>query len=129
MWNSPHACTHPCRPVCTQSKGTALYFAALNDHLDVVNLLIERNADVNVKTHSGQTPLHVAQSPAVADAVLAAGCDCTDHNKVRNIGVSAVMVRVTHGVRSGERQPKHITACWRNILNLRRQAAKQLQTR
>lgn len=66
-----------------QSQGTALYFAALNGHLDVVQLLVEKSADVNIANKSGQTPLHVAQTPEVADALLDAGCDVYATNKVR----------------------------------------------
>ena len=60
---------------CSQCQGTALYFAALNNHLEVVALLLERNADVNVANKSGQTPLHVAQSEEVAQALLDAECE------------------------------------------------------
>ena len=64
--------TRWCPPQC---QGTALYFAALNNHLEVVALLLERNADVNVANKSGQTPLHVAQSEEVAQALLDAECE------------------------------------------------------
>jgi ankyrin repeat protein len=66
-----------------QSQGTALYFASLNGHLEVVQLLLEKNADVNIANKSGQTPLHVAQTPEIANALLDADCDVYATNKVR----------------------------------------------
>ena len=66
-----------------QSQGTALYFSSLNGHLEVVQMLLEKNADANVANRSGQTPLHVAQTPEIANALLDAGCDEHATNKVR----------------------------------------------
>ena len=51
-------------------QGTALHLAAQNNHLEVVLLLLEQNADVNIANRSGQTPLHVAQSEEVSQALL-----------------------------------------------------------
>ena len=68
---------------CAQSQGTALYFASLNGHLEVVKLLLENQADVNLANKSGQTPLHVAQTPEVAEALIEADCDTDAKNKVR----------------------------------------------
>jgi len=39
---------------------TALHYAALNGHLEIVKHLIEHNAKVNIKTQEGRTPLHCA---------------------------------------------------------------------
>lgn len=55
---------------------TPLHMAALNQRLDVVNLLIELDADVSARCDKGSTPLHVAvikDSPSVAFALIARG--------------------------------------------------------
>ena len=70
-----------------QSQGTALYFASLNGHLQVVQLLLEKSADTDIANKSGQTPLHVAQTPEIAQALLDAGCDIYAAIKVRLTGV------------------------------------------
>ena len=45
-------------PSCTDThldfSSTPLHFAAANGHLDIVMKLIEYNADVKIKTHSGK---------------------------------------------------------------------------
>ena len=74
---------HRLAPGHDQSQGTALYFASLNGHLEVVQLLLKKSADANIPNKSGQTPLHVAQTPEVAGALLDAGCDEYATNKVR----------------------------------------------
>jgi ankyrin repeat protein len=83
---------HPTDANLMQSQGTALYFASLNGHLEVVQLLLEKRADTDVANKSGQTPLHVAQTPEIAQALLDAGCDVYATNKVR----FTARPRVTH---------------------------------
>ncbi len=39
---------------------TPLHFAASGDHTEVIEYLIEKGADVNMKSYFGMTPLHVA---------------------------------------------------------------------
>lgn len=46
-------------------------------------MLLEKSADANIPNKSGQTPLHVAQTPEIAKALLDAGCDEYATNKVR----------------------------------------------
>ena len=40
-------------------KKTALHYAAISDHKDVVELLLDKGADVNMKDKNGQTPLDI----------------------------------------------------------------------
>jgi ankyrin repeat protein len=40
---------------------TALHWAAKNGHLDITELLLEYNANVNIKDKSGKIPLDLAQ--------------------------------------------------------------------
>ena len=40
---------------------TALHLASRNEHLEVVKLLIERGADINIKNNEGETPLDFAK--------------------------------------------------------------------
>jgi RNA polymerase sigma factor (sigma-70 family) len=58
------------------SQFTALHRAAFNGDGALVQLLLDRHADTEVYTRSGQTPLHVAVSvhhPAIVARLLAAG--------------------------------------------------------
>jgi RNA polymerase sigma factor (sigma-70 family) len=60
------------------SQFTALHRAAFNGHSSLVALLLQRRADTEARTRSGQTPLHVAVSvdqPAIVAQLLAAGAD------------------------------------------------------
>jgi len=70
------------RPEWTAAKGeaglTALHLAATMGHEDMVELLIERGADVNGRDASGSTPLHHAAAggnKAVVELLLAKGAD------------------------------------------------------
>jgi ankyrin repeat protein len=60
--------------------------------LEVVQLLLEKKADVDIANKSGQTPLHVAQTPEIARALLDGGCDVYATNKVR----LTVLPRIAH---------------------------------
>lgn len=55
------------------SANTPLHMAAMADRLDMVKLLLARNADANAKNSLGQTPLQLAKSTAVADLLREAG--------------------------------------------------------
>jgi ankyrin repeat protein len=59
---------------CKQ-KGTPLHYAASNEADSVVELLLRRDADANVRDGDGQTPLMMAKSLAAAKLLLAAGAD------------------------------------------------------
>lgn len=48
---------------------TPLHFAALNGHVNVVELLIRNGADVNAKDDSGLTPLHLASGGGYEEIV------------------------------------------------------------
>lgn len=52
---------------------TLLHWAARNGAVDVVELLIGRGVDVNLRNNTGQTALHCAKDEAVATALLNAG--------------------------------------------------------
>ena len=67
-------------PQCQERRGdwSALREAAVKGQSAVVRLLIDRGADINLKGHMGQTPLHAAAAskhPALAKLLLERGAD------------------------------------------------------
>lgn len=52
------------------SKRTALHIAAERNYVRVVELLLDKGADVNAETTAGQTPLHLAAENNRQEAVL-----------------------------------------------------------
>ena len=40
--------------------GTALHWAALNEHIDIAKILIENGANINAKDKDGETALEIA---------------------------------------------------------------------
>lgn len=69
---------------------TALMEALENDHTDVIALLIEANADLNVKDRDGSTGLMIAcyRHVAVVRQLLSAGADFTIEDKFHNTALS-----------------------------------------
>ena len=58
--------------------GNSLHWAVEQEHLDVIKLLLNRKADVNLKGSLQQTPLHYTtqnQNPNIAELLIAAGAD------------------------------------------------------
>ncbi|PMD65935.1 uncharacterized protein K444DRAFT_518462, partial [Hyaloscypha bicolor E] len=47
---------------------TPLYRASANGHAEIVQLLLERSADIKAADSDGQTPLHRASSNGHADS-------------------------------------------------------------
>ena len=74
----PNQCTIGSRPLFLDTI-TPLFYAAQNDHLEAVNLLIKNGADPNKARYTDDaTPLHVAAWQGnfkVVEALLAAGAD------------------------------------------------------
>ena len=66
---------------------TALHKAVANDHLDLVELLIQQGADVNAANCDGGAPLSVARSLECVELLLAAGADIHTQN---DIGVDVI---------------------------------------
>jgi hypothetical protein len=54
---------------------TPLHWAAETDKLELVELLLAARADVGAKTKTNGTPLHYAQSRAIAELLIARGAD------------------------------------------------------
>lgn len=52
---------------------TALHRAAVKGHMDVVNELLAAGADINAVRSGGFTPLHLAETVSVAEALLKGG--------------------------------------------------------
>ena len=72
---------------------TALYKAALNGHLDVVQALVAAKADVNKgKTTGGATPLFVAAQEGHLDVVQALVAAEADVNKAKTDGWAPLRV-------------------------------------
>jgi len=82
------------------TQKTALQYAAISDHKDVVKLLLDKGADVNTKDKNGQTPLdiilnrnqrQISQNPNHADIMemlLANGAEILSihtASKIRNL--------------------------------------------
>ncbi|WP_083232879.1 ankyrin repeat domain-containing protein [Endozoicomonas atrinae] len=63
-------------PRAKKKKYTPLHFAAQNGHLEAIDALIARGADVNARTKDGRTPLHFAAQNGhleAIDALIARG--------------------------------------------------------
>ena len=97
-----------------QSQGSALYFAVLNNQMDVIQLLIDRSADINLPNKTGQTPLHVAQSPEVAQVLMDAHCHVDGQNTVReSLSHCCLWYTLTAvGVSSSGKLRRTTTLCW-----------------
>lgn len=61
--------------VSAKTGSSALHLACSNDQYEVVKLLINYKADVNIKNVDGMTPLHLARTVDVARMLLNAGAD------------------------------------------------------
>jgi hypothetical protein len=57
--------------VDTSNGNTPIHIAAQNGHIDLLNFLIERKADVNAKNGKGNSPIHMAISYDYYDCVKA----------------------------------------------------------
>ena len=88
-----------------------MQLAALNDHKEIVELLIGKGADVNVKADNGWTPLHNAIGNEIVELLIAEGADV---NAMNGMGVTplewAINLKQTetidllrkHGGKTGE---------------------------
>ena len=79
-----------------------MWGAAAADHLDVVKLLLEQNADVDSKTSTGSTPLRVAAHEGHLDIVrclVESGADVNARNDCKE--ESTPLVTYYHGLFSG----------------------------
>ena len=79
---------------------TPLWGAAAADHLAVVELLLEQNADVDSKTSTGSTPLRVAAHEGHLDIVrclVHRGADVNAHNDCNEESIPLV-VACYHGL-------------------------------
>ena len=86
------------------SSFTALHRAAYNDDLALVAFLLERRADANATTRTGQTPLHIAvlvDRPVVVEQLLAAGADpdCATDLGLTPLHFAVILDRRTLAVR------------------------------
>jgi ankyrin repeat protein len=80
-----------------QEDRTPLCIAALNGHVDIIDLLISRGAQVNYKDKNGQTPLMYAASNGKLDAVKELLAQKADIEATTNLGETALMGAVGHG--------------------------------
>jgi len=67
---------------------TALIYATYKDHEEIVKLLINNKADVNVKEHNGDTPLWKTNNLKTAQLLIESG---TDINAKSNQGYTVLM--------------------------------------
>ena len=61
-------------PIEVNSKGfdewTALHFAAYEDHVNILDFLLEHSADVNAETRFGKTALHIASIRGNIESII-----------------------------------------------------------
>ena len=60
---------------------TPLHYANDGSHIELVNLLIEANAEVNVVNRQGKTPLDKAFHKEIGKLLLAAGARTNKHHE------------------------------------------------
>lgn len=80
-----------------QEDRTPLCIAALNGHVDIIQLLLARGAQVNYKDSKGQTPLMYAAGNGKLDAVKALIAQKADLEATTELGETALMGAVGHG--------------------------------
>jgi hypothetical protein len=61
--------------VSAKTGSSALHLACSNNHYEIVKILINHKADVNIQNVDGMTPLHLARTVDVARMLLNAGAD------------------------------------------------------
>jgi ankyrin repeat protein len=77
---------------------TALMFAVINIHTDIVRALLDYGADVNARTNDGCTPLILAAcggDTGIVQALLNKGADVK--GKLEATGKTALMLAAEHG--------------------------------
>lgn len=85
------------------SENTPLYKATLNNHLDIIKLLIENRANSNLKGPDGITPLSLAATKGNLDIVsilMANGADenaTTYYNLIRHENMNAIKIAEAYG--------------------------------
>jgi len=80
-----------------QEDRTPLCVAAMNGHVNIIQLLLARGANVNYKDSKGQTPLMYAASAGKLDAVKALIEQKADLEATTQLGETALMGAVGHG--------------------------------
>ena len=65
-----------------------------NGHTDVVNLLLERRANISAKSTNGRTALMVAANAAITKALIERGAKLEE---VDNAGRTPLMAAASHG--------------------------------
>ncbi len=73
-----------------ESGDPLIFTASLMGHTDIIAYLLEKNADVNVRKHDGNTPLHAAAFLGRAEAVKLLLKHGADANARNNDGGSAM---------------------------------------
>ena len=53
----------------TLNKWSALHFAAEENHIKIIDILLKNNADIEAMTKFGRTPLHLASLKGLIDSV------------------------------------------------------------
>ncbi len=101
---------------------TALDWAAVRGHADLVRLLLDRGADVKVRSTAGNTPLHyaaLAGNPDIIESLLRAGAHVNERNNngdtalhyaARNGHLRAVQVLLRHNALANLFNNQHASA-------------------
>jgi ankyrin repeat protein len=74
-----------------------LHLAAAQNHLDVVNMLLERNVEVNIQHDTGITPLHYAAKQGNLEMLIALLEDGADVNITMDDGATPADLAMENG--------------------------------
>ncbi|CEM01024.1 unnamed protein product [Vitrella brassicaformis CCMP3155] len=102
------------------AKRTPLYYAAANDHLEVVEWILKRNPDLlKIGGVDGKTPLNIAKPKAVAVMVAVAGTTVmellTSGKSPEPHGLSGVVPGVKRFLKDGSESPGLDTLRWCSV--------------
>jgi len=85
------------QPINGNSGIRPIHLAAAQNHLDVVNMLLERNVEVNIQHDTGITPLHYAAKQGNLDMLIALLEDGADVNIPMEDGTTPADLAMNNG--------------------------------
>ena len=76
---------------------TPLYYAAYHGHTNIVKLLIDNHANINIAINDGSMPLHIAAQNGYTDIVKLLINNGADINKAMNNGARPLFIATKNG--------------------------------